>query len=160
MNYTKTIGFLLVLAVLPAYTIVHADVNEQQVRAAANDFYEGLRAIFVGDTDPMENVWSHADDITYMGPGGDMLTGWAEVRASWQALAHLKIGGQVTTSELHVILGNDLAIVQNNEYGSGHTMDGKALPSFTIRATNVFRKENGEWKMISHHTDLFPNAED
>jgi ketosteroid isomerase-like protein len=24
----------------------------------------------------------------------------------------------------------------------------------TIRATNIFRRENGQWKMIGHHTDL------
>jgi len=26
----------------------------------------------------------------------------------------------------------------------------------SIRATNVFRKEGGQWKMIGHHTDLLP----
>ena len=26
----------------------------------------------------------------------------------------------------------------------------------SFRATNVFRKEDGAWKMIHHHTDLLP----
>jgi ketosteroid isomerase-like protein len=26
----------------------------------------------------------------------------------------------------------------------------------SIRATNIYRKENGQWKMIGHHTDLLP----
>jgi ketosteroid isomerase-like protein len=29
----------------------------------------------------------------------------------------------------------------------------------SIRATNLFRKENGAWKMIGHHTDLLPFLE-
>ena len=26
----------------------------------------------------------------------------------------------------------------------------------SIRATNIFRKEDGQWKMIGHHVDLLP----
>ncbi len=26
----------------------------------------------------------------------------------------------------------------------------------SLRATNVFSKENGAWKMIGHHTDMLP----
>jgi hypothetical protein len=29
----------------------------------------------------------------------------------------------------------------------------------SIRATNLFRKESGAWKMIGHHTDLLPFLE-
>ena len=32
---------------------------------------------------------------------------------------------------------------------------GNIVP-VSIRATNIFRKENGAWKMIGHHTDLLP----
>jgi ketosteroid isomerase-like protein len=27
---------------------------------------------------------------------------------------------------------------------------------FSIRATNIFRKEEGKWKLIAHHTDKVP----
>ena len=33
--------------------------------------------------------------------------------------------------------------------------DGKPQ-AVSIRATNLFRKEDGTWKMIGHHTDLLP----
>ena len=33
--------------------------------------------------------------------------------------------------------------------------EGRPL-QVSIRATNIFRKEKGEWKMIGHHTDLLP----
>jgi len=34
-------------------------------------------------------------------------------------------------------------------------VDGKA-EKVMLRATNVFRKENEQWKMIGHHTDTLP----
>jgi ketosteroid isomerase-like protein len=36
-----------------------------------------------------------------------------------------------------------------------NVVDGKPQ-QVSIRATNTFRKENGQWKMIGHHTDLLP----
>jgi hypothetical protein len=30
------------------------------------------------------------------------------------------------------------------------------MVSVSIRATNLFRKEDGSWKMIGHQTDLLP----
>jgi ketosteroid isomerase-like protein len=39
----------------------------------------------------------------------------------------------------------------------GSNLDAEGRPlQVSIRATNVFRKENGDWKMIGHHTDLLP----
>ena len=44
--------------------------DETAVRAASEQFYDALNAIFRGDLTPMEEVWSHADDVTYMGARG------------------------------------------------------------------------------------------
>jgi ketosteroid isomerase-like protein len=52
-------------------------------------------------------------------------------------------------------VGDDLAFSQCYEKGSNRDAEGRTV-QVSIRATNVFRKENGEWKMISHHTDLLP----
>jgi ketosteroid isomerase-like protein len=59
-------------------------------------------------------------------------------------------------ADLHGIASNDLAIVQNYEVGSNIGPDGE-IEKVSIRATNIFRKEKGEWKMVSHHTDFLPN---
>jgi ketosteroid isomerase-like protein len=57
-----------------------------------------------------------------------------------------------------VTVGGDLAFVQC--YELGNNLDAQGQPQqVSIRATNLFRKENGEWKMIGHHTDLLPFLE-
>ena len=129
--------------------------EEQAVRDAAAKFYSALQVMFTGDASPMKDVWSHADDVTFMGPGGEVKRGWPAVAAEWEAEAALKLGGDVQPADLQVIVGQDLALTSGWERGRNVGADGKEQV-VSIRATNVFRKEGGSWKMIGHHTDLLP----
>jgi ketosteroid isomerase-like protein len=129
--------------------------DAQGVERANTQFYTSLNAMFDGDASPMSQVWSHSADVTYMGPAGGIRTGWELVGPVWKAQADLKLGGEVLPDETHVTVGRDLAIVQCREVG--HNLDANGRPlQVSIRATNIFRKEDGEWKMIGHHTDLLP----
>lgn len=56
---------------------------------------------------------------------------------------------------MHIIVGEELTVVQNYEKGENTNVEGKTQ-RVSIRATNLFRKEDGKWKMIGHHTDLLP----
>ena len=126
--------------------------DEAAVREAATQFYAALNAMFTGDLAPMSETWSHADDVTYMGPDGSLDVGWDQVLANWERQAAMKLGGKVEPENMHVVVGRDLALTHNLEKGENVDPQGKPLV-VSIRATNVFRKENGVWKMIGHHTD-------
>jgi polar amino acid transport system substrate-binding protein len=121
------------------------------VKQANTRFYKALHALFAGDAAPMSDVWSHADDITYQGPVGGILVGWKPVSANWKKQAALKLGGKIETKEIHYKIGRDISVVTTREVGE-NVIDGKPQP-VSIRATSTYRKENGEWKMIGHHTD-------
>jgi ketosteroid isomerase-like protein len=129
--------------------------EEQAVRGAAARFYSALNVLFTGDVAPMLDVWSHADDVSYMGPAGGFQKGWPEVRASWESQAAMKLGGKVEPAEMRVVAGDRVAVTHNWERGQNVGPDGK-VQVVSIRATNVFRKEGGVWKMIGHQTDLLP----
>ncbi len=118
------------------------------------DFYAALNEIFIGKLTPMAEVWSHADDITYMGPVGGFQKGWKAVRENWAYQADQKLGGKVEPEDIHINAGPQIAIVHNLEKGT-NVVDGQTQV-VSIRATNIFRKEKGQWKMIGHHTDLLP----
>lgn len=132
--------------------------DTKAVEQAAAKFYSSLNALFTGDASPMQEIWSHADDVTYMGPAGGFQVGWEAVRADWEAQAALKLGGKVEPYDVRVTVGNDLAFVQCYEQGNNLDAEGRPL-QVSIRATNLFRRENGQWKMIGHHTDLLPYLE-
>jgi len=146
--------FLLVGA-MQAETALASDADHQAVRETAEHFYSALNAMFTGNLEPMKAVWSHADDVTYMGPGGRFQIGWAQVLADWEAQAAMKLGGEVKPKDMHITVGRDLAIVSNYEIGENVGPNGKPL-KVEIRATNLFRKEDRIWKMIGHHTDTLP----
>jgi ketosteroid isomerase-like protein len=131
-----------------------APSDEQAVRQATNGFYAALNDMFTGNIEPMQNVWSHANDVTYMGPDGKFIVGWDHVLPEWQSQAARKLSGEIRSEQIQVNVGNDLATVQCREVGQ-NVVNGKPT-RVTIRATNVFRKENGQWKMIGHHTDTLP----
>ena len=156
----KQIGWwwapLLAIALsIMAGTAFAGQDSETAVREAAAGFYSALEVFFTGDLGPMTKVWSHADDVTYMGPDGGFEVGWPQVLEDWKKQAAMKLGGRVEPQEMRVFLGREIAVVQNYEKGV-NANTGAESGKVSIRATNIFRKEGGKWKMVSHHTDLLP----
>ncbi|MEM9590682.1 MAG: nuclear transport factor 2 family protein [Pseudomonadota bacterium] len=129
--------------------------EHDEIAAAAAQFYSALNALFIGDMGPMTEIWSHADDVTYMGPDGGFQVGWQDVRADWEKQAALKLGGRVDPEGMIISQGSELGITHNYEKGANANTDQES-GTVSIRATNLFRKEKGVWKMIGHHTDTLP----
>ncbi|HEY5315248.1 MAG TPA: hypothetical protein VIK18_22140, partial [Pirellulales bacterium] len=86
--------FLVVAAGLVNPESSSAD-DTTAVEQATAQFYTSLNTMFTGDAGPLEEIWSHANDVTFMGPGGGFQVGWNDVRANWEAQAALKLGGKV-----------------------------------------------------------------
>lgn len=150
-------ALILVIASLCFTSPARAE-NESNaaVMAAADQFYAALNAMFIGDAGPMEGIWLHEDDVTYMGPDGVFLVGWDSIKADWEKQAAKKMGGKVVAQNMHISSGHHMGITYNYEVGENTDADGNPV-KVSIRATNVFHKtEAGEWKMIGHHTDLLP----
>ncbi len=129
--------------------------DDAAVLAANDGFYAALNTLFTGDAEPMLAVWSHADDTTYMGPTGQYDRGWDAIHANWETQAALKLGGKVEPTEVSVIAGETVAVVSEYEEGENTNAKG-AVAKVKLRGTNIFRKEDGVWKMVGHHTDTLP----
>jgi ketosteroid isomerase-like protein len=127
--------------------------NQESLKAANDRLYEALNVMFTGDVEPINNVWSHSNDITYMGPFGGSLEGWDAVGTEFATVASLKIGGKITPANLIVRAGESEGYTICTELGENLDKDGNPVP-VSHRATNIFRKEVGEWKLVHHHTDI------
>lgn len=129
-----------------------ASEQKAAVEAASDRFYDALEQLLTGEAEPMRSIWSHRDDVTTMHPAGGREVGWSEVQDRWMAFADLVEDGSVTKGDQLVRIDGDLAYELLTERASftlaGHPLD------VTHRATNVYRLEADEWKIVHHHTDL------
>jgi len=131
---------------------------KQELLAANDSFYYALNAMFTGNLEPMNALWSHSDYITNMGPFGGRLTGWEAVGAEFKKEAGMKFGGKVVCKDVQSYAGTDMGYTVCVEEGENMSTDGKPVV-VKQRATNVFNLENGKWKLVHHQTDLSPQLE-
>ena len=128
---------------------------EDEIRQASEQFYEALNRMINGDPEPMMEVWSHGSDATAMHPTGGRETGWEEVRASWEQVAQEFSDGQVSIEGLVVVpLSDDVAYTLGTEQGQANL--GEERVGIDWRVTNIYRRDEGEWKVVHHHTDVSP----
>lgn len=125
-----------------------------QIKQINDEFYKALNAMFSGNVNPMISLWSHEDDVAYLGPQGGILIGWNQVLDAWTEQSEMKLEGKVEPHDFHYIIEKNMGISQGYEVGTNF-INGKPQ-KIKIRAINIFRKENGQWKMILHQTDILP----
>jgi ketosteroid isomerase-like protein len=77
------------------------------------------------------------------------------VRASWEQVAQAFSDGQVSIEDLVVVpLADDVAYTLGTE--NGQAKFGDQTVAIDWRVTNIYRREEGEWKEVHHHTDVSP----
>lgn len=132
---------------MPAKTV------EDEIRQASEQFYAALNRLVNGDTGPMMEVWSHSSDVTTLRPLGSRPTGWEQVRDRWEQVAQAFSDGQASIEDLVVVpLSDDVAYTVDTEHGQAKLADETV--GIDWRVTNIYRREEGEWKMVHHHTDV------
>ncbi len=126
---------------------------EDEARQVSDRFYAAVADMLNGDATPMADVWAHDATVSTMHPLGGRLVGWDAVRQSWEGAAQAFEGGAVEVSDAEVsVLGDAVAYTTGTEHVDV-TVGGTSL-HFEIRATNVFRRADGEWRIVHHHTDV------
>ncbi len=130
--------------------------DQDEVKAADERFFAALNAMFAGSIAEMEAVWSKADDVVYMGPQPELFhVGWKVTDQDWVKQAATKMGGTIEVERRHMTAGETLAVVHHVAKTTNRDPDGNQV-AFTMRGTNVFRREDGGWKLIAHHSDPLP----
>jgi ketosteroid isomerase-like protein len=128
---------------------------ENEIRQVSEQFYAALNRVVNSDPGPMMDVWSHDSDVSTMTPRGHVNLGWEEVRAGWERAAHTLSEGHVSVEDLVVFpIADDVAYTLSTDHaqvkvgGEPVLIDG--------RVTSIYQREDGEWKIVHHHTDVSP----
>jgi ketosteroid isomerase-like protein len=132
---------------------------EETLRAASAYFYEAVNAVLRGDDAPMRVIWSHAADTTYCDPTGAIVGGWEALRAYWERAATLNRAAATRISAsaelVALMVLGDLAYIIVREHVTVVQADG-ATTTMIARATNIYRRESGGWRLLHRHADAAP----
>ena len=116
----------------------HPDTDPSGVLAAHQAFYAAFNA---RDLDAMRAIWSAGEDVTCIHPAWNLLRGRAAVLASWQAILDNPGQPRIVSVAETTHAGDDVAVVVGREVVGGSP----------VTVTNVFRREDGAWRLWHHH---------
>jgi ketosteroid isomerase-like protein len=123
------------------------------LEAAADAFYAAGNRL-AGDPSAFDAIWSEGDDISHLGPTGAICIGRRAVFEQFAREAAMGFAGTLVADERRTVETAEMGLLSCIERTSGMTRDGEEL-KLDIRSTTVFRRENGYWKVVHHHTDRF-----
>jgi ketosteroid isomerase-like protein len=132
---------------------------EQQASDTLEPFLDELRgaltAIANGNPEPMKALCSHTDTISQCGFWGGVESGWDEVSERWEWVASQFVpgSGEVTSDTAFLTVSGDMAYGVFIERWRGRFKGRPEPAELIIRATLIFRREDGEWKAVHRHGD-------
>jgi hypothetical protein len=113
--------------------------------------YEAEVALHNGDAGPRRAIWSRNEPVSILGAAGNVY-GLREVDVAftWLEKSFSDCTSYVFEIQAYDVLG-DMAYTAGLEHTST-SMNGEPR-SYTLRATQVYRREGGEWKVAHRHAD-------
>lgn len=113
-------------------------------------------ALHRGDAGPRGALWSHDDPVTLFGAEVNR-SGWAELSPTFEWLASRFT--DCTSLEYEIVAAGasgDLAYLVCIERIKA-TANGVSTP-YALRATTIFRREDGAWRAVHRHGDRYKEA--
>ena len=120
--------------------------------AASNDY-------IAGDATALRSLLTTRDPATFMPPGGGVVEG-AAAATDAQAGGAAAFGPS-STGRFEVLAsgsGDDLAYWTGRQVASMDVLGRDGLVDMVLRVTEVFRREDGSWRLVHRHADLVPPA--
>jgi ketosteroid isomerase-like protein len=118
-------------------------------------FELGVERFLNGDATLWKSNVSQESDGTIMGAWGDYEKSWAELepRYDWAAARFEQSGAQVQFQYLSSGVSGELAFTVAIERSTVRLVGQKEPAAMSLRVTHLFRKEQGEWKLLHRHAD-------
>ena len=112
--------------------------DSDAVLAANLEFY---RAFTARDRAAMKALWARRAPVACLHPGWTALTDRDAIIQSWEGILSSPDAPRIACFDEQVLLYGDVALVLCEE----------ELDSGTLAASNLFVREDGEWRIAHHH---------
>ena len=128
-------------------------------RDVVERFQGALDEFFRGNPEPAKAVMSHRDDVTLANPFGPVTRGWEQVDKTMDlAGKNYRDGAAIGFESASEYVGSELAYTVWVERFRAKVGQGEDAVEGALRRTSVFRREDGEWKVIHTHADPITTA--
>jgi ketosteroid isomerase-like protein len=117
-------------------------------------YQQALTEFMKGNPEPCKNLFSHLEDASLANPYGPPVRGWEQVAGVMEHAASLRRDGEATGFEIvakHVT--PELAYVVQLERLKAKVGPSEVITPYALRATMIFRPEEGTWKVVHRHAD-------
>ena len=125
------------------------DVDEliEQFNLAQGEFLKG-------NSELMNNLFSHREDVSLNNPLSPPAHGWDEVALTMErAASQFRDGEMVGFETIEKQVTPELAYVVRVERARAKIGGSGDISPITLRVTMIFRPEDGTWKIVHRHAD-------
>lgn len=147
--------FLPALATCTTTRVAPAAANDSSFLAFLQRWETAQSRFINGDPTSWKQSASHRADATILGAfGGYGEKGWEVVgaRYDWASSQYRESGATMRVEYLNIGVSGDLAFTVGIEHQTGARVAGQPSTR-ALRATQVFRREAGAWKLLHRHAD-------
>lgn len=123
----------------------------QRVEEANFAFYE---AFTQRDLERMCLVWAQTPHVRCIHPGWELVSGWPEVRRSWQDIFHSIEDIDIGLNDVQIEVSGRVAWV-NQVVELSITTDDQESFEASVVSSNIFEEVDGQWRMVLHHSSNF-----
>jgi ketosteroid isomerase-like protein len=136
-----------------------ADERQAFLDAVLPVFAVAERAMHSGDPEPRKAEWSRQEPVTLLGAGVRWRCGWDEIApVQVDVAARFAACLEEQVELLAAGVSGDLGYTVIIGRSRARRPSGEELVN-ELRLTHVYRREDGEWKMVHRHGDHLPDVD-
>jgi ketosteroid isomerase-like protein len=129
--------------------------SDERFQEALDGVAAALASMGSGDPQPYIDLWAERDDVTLFGAWGPIEKGHRQLTETFRWVGSRFKAGALVPEQVVSHISGDLAYTVGFERGEV-TVDGGAKRPMTIRVTHIYRRIEGEWKLVHRHADFPP----
>jgi ketosteroid isomerase-like protein len=117
-------------------------------------YQQAIDEFMKGNPKSVQALFSHRDDASLANPYGPPVRGWDGIAKTTEHAASLRRDGRAAGFE--IVAKNvtaELAYVVQIEHLESKVGEREEITPYALRATMIFRPEEGTWKVVHRHAD-------
>ena len=135
-----------------------SDVDD--VDQLLEQYHLALDEFMKGNPEPVQNLFSHREDASLANPYNPPVRGWERIAEVTEHAASLRRDGEAVGFEIvSKYVTPELAYVVQLERLKAKVGGREDITPYSLRATMIFRPEDGVWKVVHRHADPITTAQ-